>query len=60
MSARPSSTAYIEKVVWQTLRACLGASRKLSRSGNLFDVAGAAMTPDEGRQVEDQLRERLG
>jgi len=57
---RPSSTAYIENVIWQTLRVCLGASRKLSRGGDLFDAAGAGMTPAEGREVEDHVRERLG
>ena len=52
--------AYIENVIGQTLRTCLGAGRKLSRGGDLFDGAGAGMTPAEGRQVEDHVRERLG
>ena len=52
--------AYIENVVWQTLRACLGAKRKgLTRGGDFFDRDGAALTPHEARTVEDHLRERL-
>jgi hypothetical protein len=54
------SMTYIENIIWTTLRTCLGASRKLTRGGNLFDAGGLALTHAEGRAVEEQLRERLG
>ena len=53
--------AYIENVVWQTLRACLGAGHKgLTRGGDFFDQNGAALTTHEAHTIEDHLRERLG